>query len=163
RKRRRDPAPIANSPRRDDRQAHRVARLRQERKQGGLSIDVVRKEHPAMSARLTTLHDDPVDFAFFQPARLGDSGGRGKNQRAARFDPRKQRRTGQAKMKADDLRTRFLDGLAHLLVEGRARWPRPNTGEGESGFGIEARESSAPTGLDRRIRRRLYVTEKVHV
>jgi hypothetical protein len=62
--------------RRHDRQAHGVAHLRQQRNQTRLSVDVVGQEHAAMPAGLAALGNDCVGAILFEPARLGDGGGR---------------------------------------------------------------------------------------
>ena len=63
----RDSASIANSARRDYRQAHGVAHLRQKRNQAWLCINVIGKEHAAMPARLASLRNNAVDSVRLEP------------------------------------------------------------------------------------------------
>ena len=112
RKGRRDSAPVAIPPAATTGKANGVAHLRQERDQTRLRVDIVGQEHAPMPACLAALGNDCVDSALLEPARLGDSCGGRKDQRAGRFDARKQLGGRQAEMKADDRRPRFFNHCA---------------------------------------------------
>ena len=75
-----------------------------------------------MPTSLPALRNDRVDSILFEPARLGDSGGGRKDQRAGSFDPRKQLSWRQAEMKAHDRRPHLFNERAHRLAKGRAGW-----------------------------------------
>ena len=160
---RRDSASIADPAGRHHRQPHGVAHLRQECDQSRLRIDVVGEEHAAMAARFAPLSDDAVGSIVFEPARLGDSRGGRKDQRAGRLDAREQRSRRQAEMKAHDRGPRLFNDRAHGRVEGRTDRRGGNGGGIEAGLGIEGRESLAPARLDLGIGLGLAMGEKIDV
>ena len=71
---------------RDDRHAHRVDDLRQEREQARLHADVDAGKRAAMAAGFGALRDDRVDAARFQRARLRHRGGAGDDEDPGALD-----------------------------------------------------------------------------
>jgi hypothetical protein len=88
-----NPNACRDAPRRDDRNSDGAHDLRQERKQTGLTFNVLGQEHPAMTARFRALSDDRVDATTFQPFRndrirlLDDLGHRRVERRPDRSSP----------------------------------------------------------------------------
>ena len=100
---------------------------------------------------------------LFEPARLGDRRGGRKDQRADRFDPRKQVSGRQAEMKAHDRRPRLLKDCAHGLAKRGADRRDGNGGWIDASLGVIGREPIAPARLDLGIGLRLGMAKEVHV
>jgi hypothetical protein len=160
RKRRRNPARVAQATGRDHRHLHRIDDLRHQRERADLRGDILGEKHAAMPARLRALRDHGINAARLEPARLRRRGRRRDYDAAGRLHALQQRRLRQPEMEADHLGIELLDHGAIFVIERRAVGDRHRRRRIDRKLFVIRLERLAPGALARIVRHRRRVAEE---